>query len=465
MAGIGFELRKLVQTRTLRGVLGAAFSGTLIVAGPWLVSAASMAAVQRLPFFSAPGIGFEFTGAMVWAFALSICLTAGPLYIFVRFSADLIYENKKGEAATLLLRFAAIQALASLPLGLAFSLVLVKPGAVGGLALRLAFTFLFMAVNTLWAAMMTATVIRRHGGILAAYGTGMVLMFFLARALGPLLGAPGAIFALAAGFALTGLLLIAMSLASLGRAPLAGAWKSYLDYWNRYRYLALAGTFYSMATWIDKAVLSLGGQGSAAPGTWFFLNPSYDNAFYYANLAMIPGLVFWTISTETEFHLSLRRFLTWLGRRRLPDIELAKDNLASGFGRLLARQTLFQALLAFALALLSPELSTLLGFEPAIFLRLLAAGVFQLVFLTGLNLLFYLELYRYAALSAFVFAALNFAFSLLIVLSGKGRELAGFPHLASCAIASVLALALGRYGLGMFDRIVFLRATGDRYGT
>ena len=90
MAGIGFELRKLVETRTLRGILGAAFSGTLVVAGPWLISAASLAAAERLLFSQSGGMPLAFTGAMVWALAISICASAAPLYIFVRLSADLI---------------------------------------------------------------------------------------------------------------------------------------------------------------------------------------------------------------------------------------------------------------------------------------------------------------------------------------------------------------------------------------
>lgn len=463
MAGIGFELRKLVASRTLGGVLGAAFSGTLIVAGPWLVSAASMTALQRLPFYGAAGVGMEFTGAMVWAFALSICLTAGPLYIFVRYSADLVYEGRKGEAATLLLRYAALQALVSIPVGTGFSLVLAGPGAGGGL-LRPAFACLFIAVNTLWAAVMTASVIKRHAGIIVTWTGGMAAMLVVAGALGPRFGAAGAVFALATGFALVALALIALSVASLGLAPLPGALREFGRYVRRYRNLALAGLLYALATWADKAVLSLGGLGAAPEGTRLYLNPSYDNAFYYANLALIPGLVYWTIATETEFYLGLRRLTTWLARRRLPDIVRARNELRRQFTALLGRQTAFQSLLALALALVAPELSRALGFDAAIFTRLLAAGIFQLVFLTALNLLFYLELYRRAALSALAFLGLNLGLSLATVLSGHAPGLQGWPFLASCAAAAALALALGLKGLGRFDRIVFLRASGEEYG-
>ena len=171
MAGIGFELRKLVETRTLRGILGAAFSGTLVVAGPWLISAASLAAAERLLFAQSGGMPLAFTGAMVWALAISICASAAPLYIFVRLSADLIYIGNRGEAVTLLLKYAAATALVSLPAGFALSLLLVR--SADQALLGAAFALLLTAVNVLWAAMVTATAIKRYGRILAAYALGM----------------------------------------------------------------------------------------------------------------------------------------------------------------------------------------------------------------------------------------------------------------------------------------------------
>ncbi|HUX38331.1 MAG TPA: exopolysaccharide Pel transporter PelG, partial [Rectinemataceae bacterium] len=129
MAGIGFELRRLVSSRTLSGLLGAAVSGALVVAGPWIVSAASIALAQRLPVFSVPQVALAFTGGMVWALALSLISTSAPLYIFVRISADLIYEGRRGEAADLLLKFGAASFLLALLPGYALGIALAGQAA------------------------------------------------------------------------------------------------------------------------------------------------------------------------------------------------------------------------------------------------------------------------------------------------------------------------------------------------
>jgi len=462
MAGIGFELRKLVETRTIRGVLGAAFSGTLVVAGPWLISAASLAAAQALPFFSLPGTALAFTGAMVYAIAISICASAAPLYVFVRLSADLVYENRKGEAATLLLKYSGASALLSLPLGLIAGLLLVEDAAASRL-LVLAFALLLSAVNALWAAMVTATVIRRYGRILAAYALGMVLMYFLARALGPGLGAAGAVLALAAGYALTAGLLILAAIEALGAAPCPKAFSRLADYARKYRNLGLAGALYAIATWVDKAVLAAFG-GAAAEGTRFFVNPGYDTAFYYANLAMIPGLVFFTIVTETDFNLDLKRFIAYLGHRRQPEIEGAKSRLIQSTTGSLVRQTAFQGAVVAALVLVSPFMAESLGFPVGIFVWLLAGGVFQLILLTCLNMLFYLELYRDAALSALAFVLVNLGLSLAACLSDGAEAFKGIPYFAACLASGLLSAAFAFQGLRRFDRIVFLRASGVDFG-
>ncbi len=462
MAGIGFELRKLVETRTIRGVLGAAFSGILVVAGPWLISAASLAAAGRLPFLALPGIALAFTGAMVWALAISICASAAPLYVFVRFSADLIYENKKGEAATLLLKYALASTLISLPLGLLASLVLIK-GAPGAAVFGLAFALLLAAVNALWAAMMTATVIRKYGRILAAYALGMGLMYVLARVLGPRLGAAGAVLALAAGYALTSVLLLLATVEALGTEPCPRAFLRLWEYAAKYRNLALAGALYAAATWVDKAVLAAFG-GVAATGTRFFVNPGYDTAFYYANLALIPGLVFFTIVTETDFNLDLKRFVAYLGHRRQPEIEAAKARLIRSSASSIGRQSAFQGAVAVALVLVAPLAASALGFPTSVFARLLVGGFFQLILLSALNMLFYLELYREAALSAGAFALVNLGLSLAMCLTGSAAALQGWPYFASCLVSSGLSLAFAFRGLRRFDRIVFLRASGEEFG-
>jgi uncharacterized membrane protein len=308
---------------------------------------------------------------------------------------------------------------------------------------------------------MTVTVLRRFGRILAAYGTGMALLTGLAAALGPRYGAAGGTVALAAGYGLTALLLVASSLASLGTAPYPRLAAALAGYAARYRNLVLAGAAYAAGTWADKAIL-WAFRGTASAGTAFLIYPPYDGAFFYANLTLIPGLVYFTLATETDFHLDLMRFLVFLARRRQPEVEAARLKLARSARRTLAAQSLFQAgVVALALLLAAP-LGTVLGFRAETFALLAAAGLFQLLLVAATNMLFYLELYRAAAASALAFLAVNSLLSLAAALGAPIPD--GLPFLASCALSSGLALLFVFRGLGSFDRIVYLRASGEDYG-
>jgi uncharacterized membrane protein len=174
--------------------------------------------------------------------------------------------------------------------------------------------------------------------------------------------------------------------------------------------------------------------------------------------------VFYTISTETAFSLDLRRFIAYLGRRRQPEIEAAKSRLIRGAASSLALQSAFQGAFALSLVLVSPLLARSLGFPPEVFIRLLAAGFLQLIFLSSLNMLFYMELYRRAAASALAFALVTLGLSLAACLTGHALPTRGLPYLIGAASAAALATVFAFRGLQSFDRVVFLRATGDDFG-
>jgi uncharacterized membrane protein len=347
--------------------------------------------------------------------------------------------------------------LASLPVGFAAGLYL-----AGSLGLALAFAALFTAANALWVATMTATVVRKYGRILGSYVLGMALMYFLAKSSGDA-DAPAALVSLAAGYALTTVLLLISSIEAVGRAPYPRALRTIAGLAKEYRNLAIAGALYALATWADKAVLALM-SGSAAAGTRFLVNPGYDTAFYYSNLALIPGLVFYTISTETDFALDLRRLITCLGRKRQPEIMAARSHIHRNAAHVLGKQTVFQGAFSLCLVLVMSGLDGSLGVETDTFARLLAGGLFQLVFLSCLNMLFYLELYRRAALSALLFVSLNIGLSILSGLSGRAQFQLGLPYFAASLVSSALAALLAFEGLAKFDRIMFLRASGEEFG-
>jgi deoxyuridine 5'-triphosphate nucleotidohydrolase len=61
-------------------------------------------------------------------------------------------------------------------------------------------------------------------------------------------------------------------------------------------------------------------------------------------------------------------------------------------------------------------------------------------------------------------ALVNLGLSLAACLWGDAAALQGLPYLAACLVSSALAVAFTFRGLRIFDRVVFLRASGEEFG-
>ncbi len=95
MAGIGFELRKLLRKDTLSGLLQAyAFAG-IIGSGPWILSIVGILAIGLLshavvvPSF----LVTQFQTSVTYLITISLVLTGGLQLAFTRFVSDRLFEQ------------------------------------------------------------------------------------------------------------------------------------------------------------------------------------------------------------------------------------------------------------------------------------------------------------------------------------------------------------------------------------
>ncbi|HET6923585.1 MAG TPA: exopolysaccharide Pel transporter PelG, partial [Anaeromyxobacteraceae bacterium] len=97
MAGIGFELRKMLSRDSYAGFLGAYGYAGLASSGPWVLSIGGVLAIGLLAAgaVTPPERVTQFLVAITWLMAGSLVLT-GPLQlVFGRFVADRLYEGRR----------------------------------------------------------------------------------------------------------------------------------------------------------------------------------------------------------------------------------------------------------------------------------------------------------------------------------------------------------------------------------
>jgi uncharacterized membrane protein len=457
MAGIGFELRRVLRQGGVLRFIGVSLAGTAIVAGPWLLSVLGIFLIQRFAGVALGEARTLFSATIVYSYAFSLILFSGLHYVFTRQVSDLIYEEKNREAGSALLSFlaltialAVVAACGLLPMRLA--------GAVARPRLFVAAAgLLFAATCTNWVLMSFISLLRSYTGILLAYVGGSLASFAGAVLLGRTWATAGALLGYAAGQWMTAVALYLMTLARF--RPVRPLFRGFVSYLSRYRMLFLAGLLYAWATWADKVVFWFA-FGVGIGGTWFRVFDLYDVPIFFAILTLIPSLIYFTIETETAFYPRLRDFLRSLSVAPFQKIQEKKYAMMRSLGSGLRGQTALQAIVSGVLILLAPMLG------PALFgqgvnvpaLRITLAAVFlHSLFLSLLIFLFYLELYSRAALCTLVFFIVNLAASLGIAWAGDTRLL-GTSYLAGGIAGNVVAAFFLMRSLKRFDHIMFIRA-------
>ncbi|HCM25848.1 MAG: hypothetical protein A2Z99_13495 [Treponema sp. GWB1_62_6] len=454
MAGIGFELRRVIGKGGLSRSLGAALSGILIVAGPWLMTILSFFFIRSIFSRSLASSADLFQVAVIYSYAVSISLFSGLHHHFTRIVADLIWEDRHAEASAWLVRFALAAAALSVALG--GTAMAVAPLDLGGgaLAYRIACVFLFATVNVMWIVMLFVSLLRRYIAILAIFAAGMAASVFLVAAWGGRWGPAGALFGYATGHAFTAAGLLALSFSRYTPAAISGGWKFAMDYARRYRALILSGFLFYLGQWSDKFVFwAL--RGSAVAGTPFRLYEAYDVPVYVAGLSIIPGLVYFVIYSETEIYASIRRFLNSLTHETLAHIFEAKERLGTDLRRELHDQTLFQLTFTFLAMLLvlarEPD-----GARRLVYLVALCGAFAQFTLMTLLNFLYYFELYERSLVATAVFFIANGLVFPLVQLLLPGLP-PGSGFLCAGIAASAAAWALLLQAVPDMDRRIFLR--------
>ena len=461
MAGIGFELRKVAGKGGIGSFFQIAFSGAMIVAGPWILCIITITAIKTL-LNRIFGDSLElFMGIVIYSYAFSLFLFGGFHYIFTRRMSDLLYVKKDSEAFGYVLRLcipvAFISILIALPAVFSFDI------DIPHMALfRFSAVLTFVSLNCLWIVMLFASALKWYIRILLVYtgglGSSVILIFLLAAPF----GTSGAMLGFAAGHLLIVLLLLLLCrIAWKPETPpppddLEGAPETvpflfrltaiFVRYTRKHKYLFGAGLLYYWGIWIDKIVM-WAALGSPVPGTFIRLFELYDIPVFYANLSMIPGLVFFVIYSETEFYVGLKRFLLTLTNGRYSDIFNSKKRLCSTTGKSLKEQCLLQAIVTVIAVILTGN---------NILKITLTAVFFHLLLLTLLNYLFYIEQYRHA----FIAAAIFFTANLLAVLTGFIPGISFIPGLSytiGAAAADVTAGILLKRDLSRLERHILTK--------
>lgn len=435
MAGIGFELNKILKRQGYTSLMQAYLYAALIGSGPWLIAVLALAMLGLVMTTSGNAADsrlFFVSISLIYGFTLML---TGPIQVVLtRYAADQQYTNQPHKIFPAFVFSLGWVSLAFSALGM-----IVFLGFVPGPPLfRLAAAMLMMLVAAIWVAGIFLTALKNYHQVLAGFAVGFVVSFAGAWGLSMMWGVSGAMLGFALGHAVLLACLCAAIYKEIG-APITEQPKL-LPYFPKYWDLAVGGFLYNVGIWADKFLFWWFDPASEQVAGLLYASPIYDRVVYFSFLTIVPGMAVFLLKLETDFavkneafyqHVLRKGTLAQIRQCRVEMIEALQD----GFGLLLK----VQGGVTLLLILCAEQVLNRLG------LGAVQAGVFQIsliatfllvVFMSLLMVLHYLDKRRDAMWCCIAFAATNFGVTWLTILAGE--RWFGFGFLAATAVGMVI---------------------------
>lgn len=439
MAGIGFQLRKMLRSETFSGALQAYGYAAMISSGPWLLSIGTLA---LLGLFIASSTEDSMRGlffvSVTHVIAVSLILT-GPLQLIVsRYAADELFkQNPQKVYSSFVSALLVCQLCAALT-----GLVLFVAFGYGDLVQRLSTLFLFVVICGIWVCNAYVTVLKNYKRLVLAFAVGYGVSFLLAVAMNHSLGESFIMTGLLVGQCVLFFMLFKTISDEIGSEEIYNF--AFLAYFKKHPTLALCGFFYNFGLWIDKFLYWWFSPVSIHIGGIYYVCPIYDIAVYLSFISIAPGMAVFLIKFEADFALAMEsltrhiikgapvRYLHELNRQL---IDASREGLAM--------QLKMQLMVTLLLVIAAPKIAEVMGIsalQRGVFEITLLGVVTIVVLLSLLTILFYIERLAMALACCILFAAVNAIVTLINIWQGEAWYGVGLA--AAGLVTTIVALVV-----------------------
>lgn len=455
MAGIGFELQKLLIPRSFTGTARAYLYAAVVSTGPWIVSITSIILLNLIlqPVLTESG-RVLFSTTITHSYALALILTGGLQFVLNRHAADAVSLRRTSAIYPAAVSAFLLTAVLGTAVGfVVFGLLTPEPPLH-----RVASISLFVQVCLIFVAANYLSVLQRYRAIVASFFAGYVVSCAAAWYGAAHWGVGAGIAGFAAGHLVLFTALVACLRRELADPGEAAASWDLLGHFRRYPDLILCGLLYNLGIWIDKFLFwHLSAENRQVSGI-LHASPEYDLAIYLSLLSIVPGLSVFFLRLETDFAAGFQRFFRAANHGgTLEDIFTAKeamvDALRSGFLHLLG----VQATVTLALLIYAGKIGNWLGIgalQEGIFRVTLIGAFLLMLFLALMTILFYLDDRKGALIACLTFALGNGGLSLATVLANEAWY--GFGFVVAAGAAMFIAAWRVNSRVADFEYRVFL---------
>ncbi len=445
MAGIGFELKKLLRKGTLSSMLHTYALSAALSSGPWVISMIVIMLVGFVSFsISAETMeSTEFQSIVTYVLMLASSLIFSSFFQlpFTRFVADRIFEKKEHLVLPNFFGLLIVLFGAGFVIILPFSLWLFEHQSNFFILL---FITTFLVLNGVWISNILATSLRFFRITILAYLISYSLIFLLSLFLKSG-GKEGMLIAFLIGNLL---LLIMLVMAIIYHYPSHHLVR--FDFFDKKRFyyrLGITGLFYNLAIWIDKIIFWYSPVTGNVVLDNLHASIVYDMPIFLAYLAIIPGMAIFFYRLEADFSENYDRYFDAVrGEGTLARIRQERYDMIGTIRIALREILIIQGIFNLILLMVSEPLFAMLRI-PQLYLGLfyidLLGTQLQLAFMSVLAILFYLDRQREAMVLSILFFVFNALFSWISI--ALGPYFFGYGFAVAVLTVFVIAVLWLRY--------------------
>ncbi|HIO91412.1 MAG TPA: histidine kinase [Leucothrix mucor] len=442
MAGIGFELKKLLKDDSWFGLLKTYTYAGAISSGPWVLSILGIMLIGMMSLASQNTADLwvtEFLVSVTWLMSFSLVLSGLLQLVFTRFMADQIYLKNDH---IILPNFISALGLVTLVSGIIGALLWVTLFKELDFLYNLLMLMSFVLLCNVWLVVIFVAGMRRYKAILKVFFISYASIVLLSIVL-KFLGTQGLLLSFMLGHTILFLSLLTMIFQEFDADRLFRF--DFLKSKNIYLILIPIGLFFNLGVWIDKWIFWFVPSTSDSVNDVLRASIIYDLPIFLAYLSIIPGMASFLLRVETDFVGTYKSYYEAVnGAATLNEIKNKRSKMTLSIRNAYLEIIKVQGVTLLLFFLMAKDIIKWLDLSPLYthlyYIDLLSTAV-QVLFLATLNIFFYFNLLKQALYLTLGLFILNAIFTSLSILLGPAFYGYGF------ALAIFITTIIGMYVL------------------
>lgn len=455
MAGIGFELKKLFNRRTLTGQAMAYGYSSVITAGPFALLTSMVLLIQLLYIeYDVDKASQQlYMASVVYPFVFSQLAACGFSIIITRYLADCLYEGEYDSVSGSCYGVLLITQLAGAVIAVAFYWGTPLPWYLKVIT----YTF-FMEMITVWLQNVYLTALKDYKSIFISYAGGVAIGVLLAMAnleWGYFEPVAGTMASMCVG---TGFIIFSfmVQIIKYFGYPADGMNFEFLPYFEKHWRLFFVMFFYTLSLYIANFFIWSTDWSVHVMDTYIFA-PEYDVVTFYAFLSILPIMIMFVVSMELKFYEQYAVYFSYITQKgNFAEIEAARKDLIHALWTEFKNIMEFQLVFSLIALAMGGYLLTSVGvsYKDVNIYRLLVLGAFfcgnlQIAY----TLLLYLEDEKGSLLITGIFLLGNIIFGIAGLYIGENSY--GFTFFLAAVIACGVAIWRLQYFFKRINYFVF----------